>query len=127
MSDYPSAHIKPGQIHALDGTANSRRLVAGISAANGDPSAATDGLDITGAREVMVTCTVGTNAVSVLLWTYDANSELWVADTAYGTQNLATGNHRFWLQCPGAQRIYVEATSMGAAGTLSAWASAIHY
>jgi hypothetical protein len=98
------------------GTAASRRTLAAIDATNGDPSAATDGAEVTGAR-----------AVSVLLWTYDAFSEEWVADEVYATESLATGTHRRWLELYGADRVYVELVSTGAAGTLSAWVRPVQF
>ena len=109
------------------GTAASRRTLAAIDATNGDPSAATDGVEVTGARAVMVTYEAGVNAVSVLLWTYDAYSEEWVADEVYATESLATGTHRRWLELYGADRVYVELVSTGAAGTLSAWVRPVQF
>ena len=69
----------------------------------------------------------GVNAVSVLLWTYDAFSEEWVADEVYATESLSTGTHRRWLELYGADRVYVELVSTGAAGTLSAWVRPVQF
>lgn len=106
--------LRPG------GTAADRRVVAAVSSTTAAPAVRTDGFALRRPVVWMHLQVTGTDAeVFFRLWVWSAMSERWGSVWEGG---VAVGDRTVPLELPGAQRVYLQVTSVtGTPVTASAW------
>ena len=91
-------------------------LLAGITVVNGEPSAATDGVDTRGAGWLMLTSASASGTSTLKLWEYDPASAAWIQNTDLGSWAFASGQkRRARVRIAGASRVYVELDAVSGA------------
>jgi len=98
------------------GHATTTALLDGVDAVNGEPSAATDGVDTRGAGWVMLSANSAAGTSTLKLWEYDPSSALWIQNTDLGSWAFASGQkRRARVRIAGASRVYVELDAVSGA------------
>lgn len=128
MPYHPQSNVQSVKSGA---TASARKVLDALASPNSAPSLATDGNEIRQGRFVLVVLQAATDTVNVRLWTRDAVSEVWCPDLVYGEMSIeAASPRRIWLECMGADRVYVQLTDIdpdsdATDGTLTAWVATV--
>lgn len=128
----------PGNARSLkfpDSTVLVRRLVAGVNAANGTPTANATGDDMMAgmgtyeAADIIASCTGAGGSYEIRIWWWYEVAELWVLDAVIGTVAVSTagGPVAFpLLNNPAyvcAKGFYVEVLTFAGGGVASVWAA----
>lgn len=112
-------------------TAADRRAIAGLNAANGDPTASEQGISIQlfDAIDVVAQSVGGGASFDVQVWWYYNAADVWVYDDDIGTVSVTTagGIEVFPIlnqpNSRAANAVYLEVSNFAGGGTANVWLS----